>query len=296
MGNSALSGKVSQWIIHAIFIVLCLSIIIPFMLVISISFTEENSLLRNGYKLIPESFSTLAYEVILKNPWQLLNAYKVTALVTVLGTTLSLLLTSMIAYAISRRDFRYHRVTTFYILFTMLFNPGIVPIYILVTQYLHLKDTIWALILPMLLNPFFILVLKGFMDKIPHEVIESAKIDGCSEMRIFYTMVLPLSLPALATVGLFISFMYWNDWWYGLLFIDKPDLVPLQLLLVRIMNTIDFLSNNMNNVNVDVDLSSFPNLSARMAMAVLVAGPMMFVFPFFQRYFVSGITVGSVKG
>lgn len=296
MNSRSLAARSPQLIINVIFIVLSMSVIIPFLLVISISLTDEQSLLRNGYQLIPESFSTLAYEVILKSPWQLLSAYKVTVMVTVAGTLLSLLLTSMIAYTISRRDFRYRRITTMYVFFTILFQPGIVPTYILVSQYLHLKDSIWALILPMLLNPFFILVLKGFMDKVPFEVVESAKIDGASELRIYSRIVLPLSLPALATVGLFVSFAYWNDWWNGLLFIEDPKLVPLQLLLVRIMNTMEFLSNNVFNVNVDVNMSKFPNLSARMAMAVLVAGPMMFIFPLFQRYFISGLTVGSIKG
>ncbi|WP_246218325.1 carbohydrate ABC transporter permease [Litoribacterium kuwaitense] len=187
-------------------------------------------------------------------------------------------------------------MTTFYIFFTMLFSGGIVPLYILVTQFLHLGDTIWALILPYLVNPFFVLIMKGFMDQVPFEIVESAKIDGAGEWRIFFKLIIPLTTPALATVGLFTSFLYWNDWWLGLLFIDDQDLVPLQLLLYRIMNTIEFLSNNMHSANVSIDMSQFPSLSARMAMAVLVAGPMLFVFPFFQRFFVKGLTVGSIKG
>lgn len=282
-------------VINIFFSLLSIAIVIPLLLVVAISITDESKLLDHGYHLIPEKISFAAYDLILQSPKQLLTAYGVTVVVTVIGTIVSVLFTSMLAYSISRKDYRYRRPTTLFVFFTMLFNGGLVPFYILVTQYLHLKDSIWALIIPYLLNPFYVLIMKGFLDKLPQEVFESAKIDGASELRIFATIVLPLSLPALATVGLFISFVYWNDWWLGLLFINEPKLVPLQLLLYRIMNTIEFLTNNISLVNVQIDLSTFPSLSARMAMAVLAAGPMMFVFPFFQRYFVAGLTVGSVK-
>ncbi|WP_135546401.1 carbohydrate ABC transporter permease [Paenibacillus cymbidii] len=286
---------VSHLALHLFFIALCLAIVVPLVLVVSISVSDEKLLLQHGYRLIPETFDLKAYRLILQSPGQLLNAYAITIAVTLLGTAAGLLMTALGAYVISRKDYRYRRITTIYVLFTMLFNGGLVPFYILVTQYLHLKDTLWALIVPYLLNPFYILIMKGFLDKLPGELYESAKIDGAREMRIFASIVLPLALPALATVGLFIAFAYWNDWWLGLLFVDSPGLVPLQLLLYRIMNTIEFLTNNIGVAGVDIDLSSFPNLSARMAMAVLAAGPMMFVFPSFQKYFVSGLTVGSVK-
>lgn len=285
----------AQHLINLFFCVLTIGMVIPMVLVISISLSEEKSLVLNGYRLLPEKFSLMAYELILQSPGQLLKAYGVTIFVTVVGLIASLLITSMVAYSISRRDYRYRRITTMYVLFTMLFSGGLVPFYILVTQYLHLKDTIWALIVPYLVSPFYVLIMKGFLEKLPGEIFESAKVDGASEWRIFFRIVLPLSTPALATVGLFIAFAYWNDWWLGLLFINDQDLVPLQLLLYRIMSTIEFMTNNINTVNVQIDLSQFPSLSARMAMAVLAAGPMMFVFPFFQRFFVAGLTVGSVK-
>ncbi|MNH90081.1 L-arabinose transport system permease protein AraQ [compost metagenome] len=286
----------AQLFINLFFLALSIAFIIPLILVVSISISSEKSLLDYGYQLIPKVLDFTAYEVILKSPGQILRAYGITISVTLIGTCAGLLFTTMVAFSISRRDYRYRRITSMYIVFTMLFSGGLVPMYILVTQYLHLKDTIWALIIPYLVNPFYVLIMKGFLEKVPGEIFESAKIDGASEMRIFFTIVLQLSKPALATVGLFISFAYWNDWWLGLLFINEQHLVPLQLLLYRIMNTIEFLSNNIDMVNVQIDLTQFPNLSARMAMAVLAAGPMMFVFPFFQRYFVSGLTVGSVKG
>ncbi|WP_240420602.1 carbohydrate ABC transporter permease [Paenibacillus periandrae] len=281
--------------INLLFVLLTVVMVMPLLLVISISLSEEKNLLLNGYRLLPETFSFTAYQLILNSPAQLLKAYGVTIFVTVTGLVLSLLFTAMIAFSISRKDYKYARITTLYVFFTMLFSGGLVPFYILVTQYLHLKDSIWALIIPYLLSPFNVLILKGFLEKLPSEIFESAKMDGASEYRIFFRIVLPLSTPALATVGLFIAFAYWNDWWLGLLFIDNQNLVPLQLLLYRIMNTIEFMTNNIDMVNVQIDLTQFPSLSARMAMAVLAAGPMMFVFPFFQRYFVAGLTVGSVK-
>ncbi|QDH23076.1 carbohydrate ABC transporter permease [Saccharibacillus brassicae] len=286
----------SRVFINVFFVLLCMLMVLPILLVVSISFTDESVLNSLGYHFIPQKWSTEAYRIILGSPAQLLQAYGVTITVAVIGGVSSLLLTSMLSYSISRRDYRYARITTFYVIFTMLFSGGLVPFYILVTQYLHLKDTIWALIIPYLLNPFYVLIMKGFMDKIPSEIIESAKLDGASEWRIFLKIILPLSTPALATVGLFIVFTYWNDWWLGLLFIDNPKLVPIQLLLYRTMNTIEFLANNSGNINVSVDMSQFPSLSARMALAVLAAGPMMFVFPFFQKHFVKGMTLGSVKG
>ncbi|MCJ8011804.1 carbohydrate ABC transporter permease [Paenibacillus sp. KQZ6P-2] len=297
--KSSFESKESQWssrIINLFFCALSILFIIPLLLVISISFTDEKTLLQSGYHLIPEKFSLEAYSLIFKSPGVLLNAYGITILVTVIGTVVGLFLTSLTAYTISRKDYRYRRIMTLYVFFTTLFSGGLVPFYIMITQYLHLKDTIWALIVPYLLNPFYILVMKGFMDKTPMEVIESGKIDGASEWRIFFIIVLPLTLPALVTIGLFISFQYWNDWWLGLLFIDNQHLIPLQLMLYRVMSTIEYLSNNISSVNVSVDMTQFPSLSARMAMAVLAAGPMMIVFPMLQRFFVSGLTVGSVKG
>ncbi|NOU71980.1 ABC transporter permease subunit [Paenibacillus sp. LMG 31458] len=300
MSNSVgLERNGSNWsarVINVFFCLLSLAFIVPLVLVISISLTDEKSLLEKGYHLFPKVFSLQAYKIILQAPDALLNAYGITILVTVIGTFIGLLLTSLTAYTISRRDYRYRRVMTMYVFFTSLFSGGLVPFYILVTQYLHLKDSFWALIVPYLLSPFYILVMKGFMDKLPIEIFESAKIDGANEWRIFFTMVLPLSIPALVTIGLFISFQYWNDWWLGLLFIDNPNLVPLQLLLYRIMSTIDFLSNNIGTVNVNINMADFPSLSARMAMAVLAAGPMMIIFPMFQRFFISGLTVGAIKG
>lgn len=289
--------QISQIIIHLAFIIISLLMITPFVLVVMVSFTNEHSIVKNGYQFLPEVFSLDAYRYVLNTPDIILRAYGITALITIIGTLCGLLVTAMTAYVISRRDYRYNRVTTFYVFFTMLFSGGLVPAYILMTQYLHLKDTLLALILPVLLSPFNIMVMKGFMSKIPLEIIESAKMDGAKEMRIFFTIILPLSKPALATMGLLISFAYWNEWFNAMLYIDNPKLVPLQLLLVRILNSMEFLTSNSEfSSQMGINLSEFPNNSARMAIAVLAGGPMLVIFPFFQRFFVRGLTVGSLKG
>jgi len=291
------TAGLSERLINLFFFLLSIGIVMPFILVVCISISDEGSLLKNGYRFIPEQFSFDAYRYVFESPIVLLRAYGVTITITVTGTVIGLLMTAMTAYVISRRDFRYNRPATFYVFLTMLFNGGIVSFYILMTQYLGVRDTLWALILPGLLNPWNIMVMKGFLGKIPFEIIESAKIDGASETRIFFTMILPLAKPALATLGLLISFFYWNDWFNAMLFIDSDKKVPLQFMLVRIMNTIEFLSANAEFASsIDINQSEFPSLSMRMAMAVLVAGPMLCVFPFFQKYFVRGLTIGSLKG
>lgn len=283
--------------LNLLFIVLSIVVVLPFLLVVAVSLTDEKTITKNGYQFIPESISLDAYRYLLDAPDILLRAYGVTITVTVIGALTGLLLTAMTAYVISRPDYRYNRITTFYVFFTMLFSGGLVPSYILMTQYLHLKDSLLALILPVLLSPFNIMVMKGFMSKIPLEIIESAKIDGARELRIFFRIILPLSTPALATLGLLISFTYWNEWFNGMLYIDDPSKVPLQLLLVRTLNSIEFLTSNSEfTQQLGIDLASFPNNSARMAIAVLAGGPMLVIFPFFQRFFVKGLTVGSLKG
>jgi len=283
--------------INVFLTILCLMIALPFVLVIIISLTSENSLVQNGYQFFPKEWSMEAYRIVFQKPDPLLKGYLVTILITIVGTILSLLLTAMTAYPISRMDFRYNRPITFYIFFTMLFNGGLIPFYIMMTQYLHLKNSLLALILPTLLSPFNIMIMKGFLDKIGKEIIESAKVDGAKEFRIFFRIILPLSTPALATLGLFISFGYWNEWFYALLFIDNDKYIPLQLLLVRILSQIEFLANSpLAQVADKLAYANFPTLSVRMAMAILAGGPMLIIFPFFQKYFVKGITVGSLKG
>jgi len=290
-------NRISNLIINAFFVVVCSLIAVPFLLVVSISLTSEDSLRQLGYQFIPSEWSLEAYRIVFEKPETLLRGYGVTILLTVLGTVTSLFLTALMAYPISRQDFRYNRPITFYVFFTMLFNGGLIPFYILMTQYLHLKNTLAALIIPAVMSPFNIMIMKGFLDKIGKEIIESAKMDGAKEFRIFMQIILPLSTPALATLGLFIAFGYWNEWYYAMLFIDNDKYVPLQLLLVRIIQQAEFLANSpMAQVADKLRFAEFPTLSVRMAMAIVAGGPMLVVFPFFQKYFVKGITVGSLKG
>nr|WP_236291492.1 carbohydrate ABC transporter permease [Paenibacillus allorhizoplanae] len=274
--------------------------LVPFALVIVISFSDEQSILHSGFRLIPDQFSAAAYHYFLKTPETILRAYGVTLIVAVIGTCISLILTSTMGYVLSRKDYGLQRATSFYVFFTMLFNGGLVPFYIMITQILHLKNSIWALIVPGLLSPFYVLIMKGFMAKIPTEIIESAKVEGAREWRIYTELILPLSKPALATLGLFILFNYWNEWFNALLFINNENLVPLQLLLVRTMNTLDFITSRPEFasalVTLNVDMGDFPKTSAKFAVAVLSAGPMLLVFPFFQRFFVKGLTIGAIKG
>ncbi len=297
MRTRARPFSVGYALIHTLFTLVTIAMALPFLLVVSISFTEEQTLLTNGFSIWPEAFSLDAYALVLQAPKAILQAYGVTILVTIAGTAGGLLLTAMTAYGLSRPDFRYRNVSTFLIFFTMLFSGGLVPSYMLYTQVLQLKDTLLALILSGMMTPFYVMVMKGFLAKVPYEIVESAKVDGAREWRIFFGIILPLSTPALATLGLFISFNYWNSWFPAMLYIDNPNLVPLQLMLVRIMNSIEFISQNEDILaQLGTMKQSFPALSARMAMAILAAGPMLFIFPFFQKYFVQGLTVGSLKG
>jgi putative aldouronate transport system permease protein len=285
-----------QMIIHLVFILFSLACIIPLVSVISISLSNETDIIKNGYSLFPRVFDISAYAYILYEPIQIINAFKVSIIVSILGTFISLIVTAGIAYTLSRHDYKFKNPLSFYVFFTMMFNGGLVPTYILLSNYLHLKDTIWVLILPYLAAPWFILLLRSFMQKIPYDIIESCMMDGASEFRIFFQIILPLAKPGLATIALFTILQYWNDWWLSLLFIEKESLVPLQYMLYRMMNNITFLTSSSNQMPPGLSNAVIPSESARMAMAILAAGPMLAVFPFFQQYFVRGLTVGAVKG
>ncbi|QGQ98755.1 carbohydrate ABC transporter permease [Paenibacillus psychroresistens] len=285
-----------QTLINTLFILFSLSCIIPLIAIISISFSNETEIMKNGYKLLPQSFDLNAYAYILYKPLQILNAFKVSLFISVFGTFISVLIMAGIAYPLAREDYKWKNKLSFYVFFTMLFNGGLVPTYILISNYLHLKNTIWVLILPYLAAPWFILILRSFMQKIPHSIIESCMIDGASEFRTFFQIVIPLAKPGLATVGLFTLLTYWNDWWLSLLYIEKESLVPLQFMLYRMMNNIQFLTSSSNQLPPGMVNAVLPSESARMAMAILAAGPMLLVFPFFQKHFVRGLTVGAVKG
>ena len=237
-----------------------------------------------------------AYKYIFANPGEILSAYRITIIVTVVGLIISLLICSGLGYVLSRKDFAWSGQLTFFVFFTMLFNGGMVPTYMVVTNLLNISDTIWAMIISLLVSAWNVMLLKSFFKSLPDSLIEAARIDGASEIRIFFGIVIPLAKPALATVGTFIALGYWNDWYQSLLYINTKELVNLQFMLYKMMSNIQEMLNQMENLPSGVDMNSIPNESARMAMCILAAGPMMFVFPFFQKYFVKGMTVGAVKG
>lgn len=288
--------KAADKILTLLFILLALFCVVPILYILSASLSDEIQLTKEGYSLLPRGFSLEAYKYILESPKPIINAYGVTILVTLGGTAVSLLVTTMLAYVIARKDFKIGHVFAFMIFFSMLFNGGLVPTYIMLTKYYHLKDTIWALIFPYIIMPWHVFLMKGFLADIPTSLIEAAKIDGAGEVKTFFKIIVPISKPALATVGLFIAFTYWNDWYQSMLYIDSPDINSLQFYLYRIMNNIQYLSTSMQAGNISIDIASLPSETARMALCILAAGPMLVVFPFFQKYFVKGLTVGAVKG
>ena len=213
-----------------------------------------------------------------------------------MGTALSVIVMILVAYPLARKNFVARRSVTFYLFFTMLFNGGLVPTYILITQYLHLNNSFWVYILPHLVSPWHVVLLRTFFQKQPEELIESAKIDGAGEYRILFQIIVPISGPVIATVALLGLLTRWNDWMTSLLYINQDNLVTLQYLLQKMMKDIQLITQNMDTLALDIDPSKLPNESARMALAVLAAGPMLCVFPFFQKYFAKGLTVGAVKG
>lgn len=286
-----------KFISHFFLIIFSLCCLIPFLIIVGSSFESQGQIMKTGYTIIPKAFTFEAYKAVFANPSSIINAYKVTIIVSISATALGLLLESTYAYVLSRRDYPYRRLLSFIAFFTMLFNGGLVPTYILITNWLKLKNTLWALILPGMAGAWHIMMLKTFFMSLPVSLIESAKLDGANEMTIFFKMIVPLSKPALACIALFILFQFWNGWYSSLLYIDDENKVQLQYLLMAIMKNIEFLNSaEATQLGANTAVASVPTLNARMAMCVLAMGPIVLVFPFFQKYFVQGLTVGSVKG
>ncbi|WP_425497127.1 carbohydrate ABC transporter permease [Paenibacillus phytohabitans] len=275
--------------------VLAIFCIFPFILVVSSSLSEESTIIEKGFQIFPSAFSTEAYSLLFKYPEEMLRAYGITISVTAIGTLFGLFLTSMTAYVLSRRDFKWRGRFSFFFFFTTLFSGGLVPWYLMIVNYLHLKDTLLVLILPLLMNVFYIIVMKSFMSSIPDAITESAKIDGAGDFRIFMQLIVPLSKPALATIGLFIALAYWNDWYNALLFISKSELMPLQYYLYKMLGNMDGMRKAMmaSGAVVNTDL---PTESLKMAMTIVATGPILLAYPFIQKYFVTGLTIGAVKG
>lgn len=279
------------YILVSFFALACL---IPFILIISGSFTAEEAIIRYGYNIIPKEFSLKAYKFLVESPDAILRAYWVSVARTFVGTLISLFLMSMTAYVLQRKDFPYRNKFALFFYFTTLFSGGLVPTYILMIKYLHLKDTFLALIIPLLFSVFDMIIIRTFMSTLPESMSESAKIDGAGDFKIFIAIILPLSKPALATIGLFSALSYWNDWMYAMLYIQNDRMYPLQYYLYKILSQIEAVKNLARaGVNATIDL---PEESYKLAMTVVATGPIVFLYPYLQKYFIKGITVGAVKG
>ncbi|MHA6529876.1 carbohydrate ABC transporter permease [Paenibacillus sp. BAC0078] len=293
-------SNTANFIINLIFWLNTAACILPLLLVVIVSFSDEKNILIHGYNFIPDSFSLSAYHFLFKDWEQIVRSFGVSIFVTIVGTAISVIIMAMYAYPISRSDFLHKNVFSFFMFFTMLFNGGLVPWYLVYSQMLDLKNTLAALILPLLVSAFFVLLLRTFFaGTIPPALVESAKIDGASELRIFAQIILPLSLPVLATVALFQTLNYWNDWFMSLVFITGSKNVNLQYLMYKTMLDIQFLTTNtqaLQAINQSGGVLNFPTETVRMAMAVLGIGPIVFAYLFFQKYFVKGLRVGAVKG
>lgn len=286
-------------VLTVLFTILAMVTVIPVILVVCISFSSAESLVLNGYRFIPSEWTTIAYTSLMEMGGTLTQSYKMTIFYAFGGTALSLLVMSMFAYVLARKDFKYRRELSFFVFFTMLFSGGLVPSYIINSRYLHLNDTIWIFLLPTLVNAFDVIVLRTFVQtSVPDSLFESAKLDGANDFQIYCYILMPLFKAGLATIGLFNIVTRWNNWFTGLLYIEDKNLVPIMTVLQQIQKTIDYIKSgvDMESPEAIAAMASLPGESARMAIAIIAILPLMVAYPFFQKYFVKGMTVGSVKG
>ncbi|RED63291.1 carbohydrate ABC transporter permease [Cohnella lupini] len=291
-------NSIWQWFVHIVLLILSAFCLLPFILLFITSFTDEQSILRHGYSFFPRAFSMAAYQYLWHDIDRILHAYGITIAITVIGTATGLIITALLAYPLSRKDMPFSRFWSFVVFFTMLLNSGLVPQYLVYTQLFDMKNTLLALIVPgLLMNAFYVMMMRTFFaSSIPFPVIESANIDGAGEFRTFVQIVLPLSMPILATVGLFQTIHYWNDWFNGMIYITDSKLFSLQNLLNRILLDFDFLTSSNFSGNSGDIFADVPKETVRMAMAVIGIVPILIAYPFFQRYFVKGLTIGAIKG
>lgn len=276
--------------------ILTILTMLPILLIVISSFTAESALITDGYSFFPRKWSTASYYYMIKQGTTIFRSYGISIFVTAVGTVFSVLITTMLAYPMSRKAFRYRNLLSFFVFFTMLFNGGIVPAYIMWTKIFHIKNTIFALIIPnYLVNAFNVILVKNYyQNNIPDALVESAQIDGASELTIFFKIMLPLAIPTVATISLFTGLAYWNDWTNGLYYISDQKFYSIQMLLMNIMNNIMALRSNVDLVGTGaVDL---PGTSIRMAMAVIGILPILIIYPLVQKYLVRGVVVGAVKG
>ena len=270
---------------------IALMMFLPFLIILAVSFSSEEAVMIHGYGVFPRQFSLDAYDFVFR-AGTMGKGYLVSGFVTIVGTLLAVSITAMAAYAISRRYLKYRNFFALAFYFTMIFNGGLVPWYIIVAK-LGMRNTIWSLIFPMCFNPFNMLLMRNFFQTLPDSLVESAKLDGAGEWRVFREVMLPISLPGMATITLFYMLSYWNDWWLALNFIDNEALFPLQFLLRKILSNIAFAASGMSTT---FNLAAIPQETVKMATCVVTIGPIVLVYPFIQRYFIKGITVGAVKG
>ena len=288
--------NILSYTLIALVAIICL---IPFLMVVVGSFTAEKEIIANGFSFFPKELSLEAYKTALKEPMAILRAYGVTASLTVIGTAIGLFIVAMTAYVLQRKDFKWRNKVSFFFYFTTLFSGGLVPWYILMVKYLGLKDSYLSLLLPPLLSVFNIIIMKSYMSGIPQALTESAKIDGAGDFTLFMKVILPLVKPALATIGMFIALGYWNDWYNSMLFINNENLYSLQYYLYKIVNNIEAYKTILAQAGGGTSLGStinMPSESLKMALTIIVTGPIILVYPFIQKYFVSGVTIGAVKG
>ncbi|MDT8718038.1 carbohydrate ABC transporter permease [Clostridium sp. 19966] len=291
IGKDELRLRFLFYIIIGAFALICL---FPFLLMISSSFMSEKEIITEGYKLIPKKISFSAYQFLFRNSANLLSAYRVTITIAVVGTALGLFLMSMAGYVLCRNDFKYKNQISFFIYFTTLFSGGLIPSYILMVNGLGLKDSLWAMILPGLMSPWSIFLMRNFMKAIPDSLYESASIDGAGDFYIYWKIFMPLAKPSLATIGLFLTLGYWNEWYNAMLYIQSTAKYPLQYFLQRIVSQANV--QLLVQQGLSINTSDLPSESIKMATAVVAIGPIILVYPFVQKYFVSGLTVGAVKG
>ena len=279
-------------------VVLALCCLFPFALLVMSSLTEEKTLSQNGYSLFPAKFGLDSYVYMFKSGFSIARAYGVTVLVTVTGTVSGMLMTMLLAYPLSRKEFFGRNALAFIVFFTMLFNGGLVPTYIMYTRYFHLRNTLWALIVPSLLVTacYVIMMRTYFNTNIPDAVVEAARIDGAGEWRTMFQIVLPMSVPMIATLALLIGLSYWNDWKNGLYYLTKSELFSIQNILNRMLQDVQFLKSGAGGSNASEIAATLPSTGIKMAIAVVGALPVMIIYPFFQKFFVKGITIGAVKG
>ncbi|MEG0742973.1 MAG: carbohydrate ABC transporter permease [Clostridia bacterium] len=289
--HDAVAVSIISYLFIGIFALLC---VFPFYLVIIASLTPETSLIRDGYPLLPKAFDLQSYALCLKNPVSVLLAYANTIGVTVLGTLMAVFLATMTGYVLSRQDFPYRNKFSFFFFFTTLFNGGLVPWYILCVRYLGMKNSYLALLFPLMFSVWNMIIAKSFMHGIPAAITESAKIDGANDLVIFFRLILPLSKPLLATLGLFSALAYWNDWYNCMIFVTNESMFTLQYYLQRMLGSAEAM--RIVAEKSGIALPSVPLEGMKMAMTIIATGPIVLLYPFVQRYFVKGLTIGSVKG